>query len=188
LGQKDLIQATRSRKATRGCLATRGGKATRGGLATRGSKASRDGKVARGNKASRGGEAMRGGKAMRGGLVARDSEATIGREVAKGCIGGISNILHICRHTSFYLHICSVYLHIWRVCNVWCLDRGLSAPQMNLSAHTDRKIVFYVYLHICTTKICFFCSDTWINKIEMVCEGNIFAHWSIPKNIKHKDI
>jgi hypothetical protein len=43
-----------------------------------------------------------------------------------------------------------------RICaypNVWQIDRVLSVPQIDLSAHADRKmVILYVYLRICTTK------------------------------------
>ena len=52
-----------------------------------------------------------------------------------------------------------------RVPNVWCPNRVLSVPQIDLSACTDRKMVnLYVYLCNFTKKSQFYRTDTQIAK------------------------
>jgi hypothetical protein len=56
-----------------------------------------------------------------------------------------------------------------RICacpNFWHPDKGLSAPQIDLSACADRKmVILYVYLRICTTKTQFYRKDAQLKKI-----------------------
>jgi hypothetical protein len=57
------------------------------------------------------------------------------------------------------------------------IDSVLSAPQIDLSACSDKKmVILYLYLCICTTKTRFYRTDAQIQKIERVCKGKTFAH------------
>jgi hypothetical protein len=50
--------------------------------------------------------------------------------------------------------------------NDWCLHRLLSVPQIDLSAHADRKmVILYVYLHYFTKKSQLYRTDMQIKKI-----------------------
>jgi hypothetical protein len=82
------------------------------------------------------------------------------------CIGG--TILHTHMYKLFYLRICSDYLHIWRGPNFLHLDRGLSTPLINLSAHTDRKLVIFLCISALHNKNTIFGSDTWIKNSDGV--------------------
>ena len=69
-------------------------------------------------------------------------------------------------------------MRIWAHPNVWCLDRLLSVPQIDLSARADRKLVIFdVYLRYFLKKSQFHrTEDTQIKTIPLVCEGKTFAH------------
>jgi hypothetical protein len=67
-------------------------------------------------------------------------------------------------------------MRIWSGPNFLHIERVLSAPQIDLSACPDKKmVILYVYLHICTKKTQFYRTDTQ-KKNEMVCEGKTFTH------------
>ena len=78
----------------------------------------------------------------------------------------------------FYLCICSLYLHIWRAPNVWWMDRGLSAPQIDLFACSDRKWSFCMC--ICTSAAQqqndFMAQICRKKSKKVVCEGKTFAY------------
>ncbi len=78
------------------------------------------------------------------------------------------------------LERCVEQMHTRIGSNVWHLDRVLSVPQIDLSAHTDRKmVILYVNLRICTKKTQFYSTDTQIKKLRWFsfeCKGITFAH------------
>jgi hypothetical protein len=67
-------------------------------------------------------------------------------------------------------------MHIWRGPNVWHLDRLLSVPQIDLSAHADRKNGHFLCLSVLFHKEIMIMQNRYADKKKIGVRRKTFTH------------